>query len=471
MSRIYDNWERLVAATLKREQLCDLVYCESFSSKASDFSLDSFHEDVAEASGFPSKTSNLSYSDKSSSSSLPTQKAEILPPNVKLFSYNELKYATRNFDHLCLLPRGASLCLFKGWINEHTLTAAKPGDGSVVSVMKLKLEKFQDQEKWLRKVYYLGQLCHPNLVKLIGYCSEGENRMLVCECMPNGSLSDHLPRGFQPTLPWNTRIDVAIGIARGLSFLHERDSELIHGDVNSSNILLDKDFNAKLSGFTLAKLPPLFSVSPRPLLRDAFIIPPSWLPYGYNAPEYVLEGKLTTKCDVYSFGVVLFELLSGGFAHLRGWFRGDEGRGPHFGPWMEQRSFMISLDTTLQDQYPPEQPHEVASLALLCVSSDPEKRPCLKEVLGALEKMQGRCGAKPSRLGKTVYGQQEQLFQIMDLKLEGQYPQKAASTAATYYCFEVLNQQPKLRPCMAEVSATLEELQPPKTATENSKTD
>ncbi|CAA3016208.1 probable serine threonine- kinase PBL3 [Olea europaea subsp. europaea] len=134
---------------------------------------------------------------KCSIDSLPTPRseAEILSSaNVKSFSFNELKNATRNFRPDSLLGEGGFGYVFKGWIDENTLTAAKPGSGIVIAVKKLKPEGFQGHKEWLTEVNYLGQLHHPNLVKLIGYCSEGDNRLLVYEFMPKGSLENHLFR-------------------------------------------------------------------------------------------------------------------------------------------------------------------------------------------------------------------------------------------------------------------------------------
>lgn len=143
-------------------------------------------------------------------------------PNLKAFSFNELKNATRNFRPDSLLGEGGFGYVFKGWIDENTFTAAKPGSGMVVAVKRLKPEGFQGHKEWLvgflfpsssvflhslilglftdiptqfqTEVNYLGQLHHPNLVKLIGYCLEGENRLLVYEFMPKGSLENHLFR-------------------------------------------------------------------------------------------------------------------------------------------------------------------------------------------------------------------------------------------------------------------------------------
>ncbi|CAA2986620.1 kinase 2B, chloroplastic-like [Olea europaea subsp. europaea] len=345
---------------------------------------------VSEASKFPrsslapSSISVPSHSSKSSVHNLPTPRseAEILSsPNVKPFSFNELKNATRNFRPDSLLGEGGFGYVFKGWIDQNTLTAAKPGSGLVIAVKKLKPEGFQGHKEWLTEVNYLGQLHHPNLVKLIGYCSEGDNRLLVYEFMPKGSLENHLfRRGPQP-LNWATRIKVAVGAARGLSFLHKAEHHIIYRDFKASNILLDGEFNAKLSDFGLAKAGPTGD--------KTHVSTEVMGTQGYAAPEYVATGRLTSKSDVYSFGVVLLELVSGRRAV-------DKAK--------------VGVEQNLVDW------------------------------------------AKP------YLGDKRKLFRIMDTKLEGQYPQKAAYTAATI-ALQCLNREPKLRPNMAEVLSTLEELQ------------
>ncbi|XP_051146290.1 probable serine/threonine-protein kinase PBL3 isoform X2 [Andrographis paniculata] len=357
------------------------------------------------ASRFASKTSELSvpstisipsYNSKSSIESLPTPRseAEILSsPNVRAFLFNELKNATRNFRPDSLLGEGGFGYVFKGWIDESTLTAAKPGSGLVIAVKKLKPEGFQGHKEWLTEVNYLGQLHHPNLVKLIGYCSEGDNRLLVYEFMPKGSLENHLfRRGSQP-LSWATRIKVAIGAAKGLSFLHDDEQQVIYRDFKASNILLDSEFNAKLSDFGLAKAGPTGDrthVSTQVMGTQ-----------GYAAPEYVATGRLTAKSDVYSFGVVLLELLSG-------------------------------------------------------------RRAVDKTKIGAEQNL--------VEWALPYLGDKRKVFRIMDIKLEGQYPQKGAYTAATV-ALQCLSHEPKQRPRMPDVLATLEGLKSLKSSTKHSKMD
>ncbi|RYR70237.1 hypothetical protein Ahy_A03g016744 isoform A [Arachis hypogaea] len=236
----------------------------------------------------------------------PRTEGEILQsPNLKSFTLIELKAATRNFRPDSVLGEGGFGSVFKGWIDEQTFAAAKPGTGIVIAVKKLNQDGFQGHKEWLAEVNYLGQLSHPHLVKLIGYCLEDEHRLLVYEFMPRGSLENHLFRRgsyFQP-LSWCLRLKVALGAAKGLAFLHSAETKVIYRDFKTSNVLLDSNYNAKLSDFGLAKDGPTGDkshVSTRVMGT-----------YGYAAPEYLATGHLTAKSDVFSFGVVLLEMLSG----------------------------------------------------------------------------------------------------------------------------------------------------------------
>ncbi|EYU35959.1 hypothetical protein ABFS82_14G223300 [Erythranthe guttata] len=299
--------------------------------------------------------------------------------NLKSFTSNDLKNATKSFSADSLIGEGGFGYVFKGWINETTLAPSKPGTGTVVAVKKLKPQSFQGHREWLNEVKCLGQLQHENLVKLIGYCSESKNRMLVYEFMPKGSLENHLfKRGVQP-MAWCTRMQIAIDIARGLTFLHSLNANIIYRDLKASNILIDSKFRAKLSDFGLARKGPSGDgthVSTRVVGT-----------MGYAAPEYVASGHLTAKSDVYSFGVVLLELISGKRA------MGDETIGGAEGTlvdWAKQylgdgRQVSRIMDTKLRGEYPKRGAQASSSLALRCLFNDPKNRPSMVEVLADLE--------------------------------------------------------------------------------------
>lgn len=321
-------------------------------------------------------------SEKSTSESLPVPRSEgdiLSSPYLKAFTLNELKNATRNFRSDSLIGEGGFGYVYKGWIDEHTLAPSKAGCGMVVAVKKLKPEGFQGHNEWLSEVNYLGRLHHPNLVKLIGYCMKGDNRLLVYEYMAKGSLENHLFRKGTRPISWAIRIRVAIDAARGLSFLHNSEPQVIYRDFKASNILLDSEYNAKLSDFGLAKAGPTGDhthVTTRVMGTK-----------GYAAPEYMATGRLTVKCDVYSFGVVLLELLSGRRAvdktkvgveqNLVDWAR------PYLG---DKRKVFRIMDTKFEGQYPQKGAFMVAILALQCIS-EAKLRPNMSEILFALEQL------------------------------------------------------------------------------------
>ncbi|KAJ3673783.1 hypothetical protein LUZ60_005775 [Juncus effusus] len=319
---------------------------------------------------------------KSTQSTLPLQRTEgeiLASPNLKPFSFNDLKIATKNFRPDSLIGEGGFGYVYKGWLDELTLGPVKPGLGMVVAVKRLKPEGFQGHKEWLTEVDYLGQLHHENLVKLIGYCSEGENRLLVYEFMPKGSLENHLFRRGAP-LPWAIRLKVAIGAAKGLSFLHDAEQQVIYRDFKASNILLDAEFNAKLSDFGLAKAGPT---------GDRTHVSTQVMgTHGYAAPEYIATGRLSTKADVYSFGVVLLELLTGRRALDRSRVGVEQNLVDWTNPYLrDKRKLYRIMDTRLGGQYPKKGAQAVSNLALQCICSEAKSRPQMSHVLAQLEKL------------------------------------------------------------------------------------
>ncbi|KAM0008251.1 putative protein kinase RLK-Pelle-RLCK-VIIa-2 family [Helianthus debilis subsp. tardiflorus] len=252
----------------------------------------------------------------------------------------------------------------------------KPGTGLTVAVKTLNHDGLQGHKEWLAEVSYLGDLLHPNLVKLIGYlgdllhpnlvkligyCIEDDQRLLAYEFMPCGSLENHLYRRSLP-LPWSIRMKITLGAAKGLAFLHEEAKRpVIYCDFKTSNILLDAEYNAKLSDFGLAKDAPEGDK-----MHVSTIVMGT---YGYAAPEYVMTGQLTAKSDVYSFRVVLLEMLTGrrsmdknrpnGEQNLVEWAR------PHLG---ERRRFYKLIDPCLDGHFSIKGAQKAAQLAARCLS-------------------------------------------------------------------------------------------------------
>ncbi|XP_047954913.1 receptor-like cytoplasmic kinase 176 isoform X2 [Salvia hispanica] len=314
----------------------------------------------------------------------PRNEAEILDAgSLKSFGYNDLRICTRNFRPDSVLGEGGFGSVFKGWIDEHTFKAAKAGTGMVIAVKRLNQEGSQGHKEWLTEINYLGQLHHPNLVRLIGYCLEDEHRLLVYEFMPRGSLENHLFRRasyFQP-LDWNLRMKVALGAAKGLAFLHSSEAKVIYRDFKASNILLDSSYNAKLSDFGLAKDGPLDGrshVSTRIMGT-----------YGYAAPEYMATGHLTAKSDVYSFGVVLLEILTGRRVLDQNRPQGEQNLIEWARPYLaSKRRVLRVIDARIEGQYKPSGALRAAILAVKCIAIEPKYRPTMDEVVKALEQLQ-----------------------------------------------------------------------------------
>ncbi|KAK3226368.1 hypothetical protein Dsin_006230 [Dipteronia sinensis] len=327
----------------------------------------------------------------------PRSEGEILQSTkIKNFSYSDLKTVTRNFRPDSVLGEGGFGSVFKGWVDEHSLTSTRPGTGMVIAVKRLNQEGFQGHKEWLAEINYLGQLSHPNLVKLIGYCLEDEHRLLVYEFMPRGSMDNHLFRRgshFQP-LSWGIRMKVALGAAKGLAFLHNAETTVIYRDFKTSNILLDSSYNAKLSDFGLARDGPTGDkshVSTRVMGT-----------YGYAAPEYLATGHLTTKSDIYSFGVVLLEVLSGRRAIDKNRPSGEHNLVEWAKPYLinKRRIFRV-LDPRLEGQYSLPLAQKAATLAHQCLSMEPKFRPDMDEIVKVLEELQDMSkAAKKEHHGK-----------------------------------------------------------------------
>ncbi|KAK4423008.1 putative serine/threonine-protein kinase PBL19 [Sesamum alatum] len=174
--------------------------------------------------------------------------------DLKVFSLRELQEATNNFNRLLKIGEGGFGSVYKGSIKP----ANGKGQPTIVAIKKLNTQGLQGHKQWVAEVQFLGVLDHPNLVKLLGYCSvdgeRGIQRLLVYEYMPNKSLEDHLFNRAKPTIPWITRLNIILGAAQGMAYLHEGlEVQVIYRDFKSSNVLLDKDFNPKLSDFGLAR--------------------------------------------------------------------------------------------------------------------------------------------------------------------------------------------------------------------------
>ncbi|KAL6493271.1 putative serine/threonine-protein kinase pbl21 [Orobanche gracilis] len=287
------------------------------------------------------------------------------------FTFKELAMATQNFRDTNLIGEGGFGGVYKGRLES----------GLVVAVKQLNLEGHQGNQEFIVEVLMLSLLHHPNLVNLIGYCTDGDQRLLVYEFMSMGSLENHLfdvDPGKKP-LSWSTRLKIAVGAARGLEYLHcKANPPVIYRDLKSSNILLDDDFNVKLSDFGLAKLGPVGDnthVSTRVMGT-----------YGYCAPEYAMSGKLTLKSDIYSFGVVLLELITGRKAIDLTRVHGEQNLVVWSRPFLkDRRKFVQMVDPLLEGRFSVRSLHHAVAITSMCLQEQASFRPLISDIILALE--------------------------------------------------------------------------------------
>lgn len=291
----------------------------------------------------------------------------------QFFTYQELSAATNNFSYNLMIGEGGFGRVYRGRI---------AGKTDEVAVKKLDKHGYQGNREFLVEVLLLSLLHHSNLIDLHGYCSEGDQRILVYKYMPNGSLEDHLFNwrvGERKPLEWDIRIKIATGAARALEYLHDKaDLPVIYRDLKASNILLDEEWNPKISDFGLAKLAPIGN--------QTHLTTKVMGTYGYCAPEYAMTGRLTRKSDVYSFGVVFLEIITGR--------RVIDGSRPSeeqiLIAWAEplfkdRKKFHLMADPSLEGQYPKKELHQALAITAMCLQADATKRPVISDVVNALE--------------------------------------------------------------------------------------
>ncbi|XP_031247995.1 probable LRR receptor-like serine/threonine-protein kinase At1g07650 isoform X2 [Pistacia vera] len=287
-----------------------------------------------------------------------------------IYTLRQIKVATKNFDAANKVGEGGFGSVYKGVLS----------DGTVIAVKQLSSKSKQGNREFINEIGMISALQHPNLVKLYGCCVEANQLLLVYEYMENNCVSRALfgrDAANRLKLDWPTRRKICLGIARGLVYLHEESRiKIVHRDIKTSNVLLDKDLNAKISDFGLAKL--YEDDSSHISTRVAGTI-------GYMAPEYAMRGYLTNKADVYSFGVVALEIISGktntnyrpneDFVYLLDWAFVLQERG----------NLLELVDPNLGSEYSSEEAMAMLNVALLCTNASPTLRPMISQVVSMLE--------------------------------------------------------------------------------------
>ncbi|KAD7117511.1 hypothetical protein E3N88_04779 [Mikania micrantha] len=285
---------------------------------------------------------------------------------VPFFEFERISASTDGFSKANKLGEGGFGPVYKGTL---------PG-GVQVAVKRLSINSGQGLEEFKNEVTLIAKLQHRNLVRLLGYCMKGNEKMLLYEYMPNKSLDAFIFDETQSSLlDWPKRFEIIMGICRGLIYLHQ-DSRLriIHRDLKTSNILLDEDLNPKISDFGLAKI-----VNGKEVESNTKRIIGT---YGYMAPEYALEGLFSVKSDVYSFGVVVLQIISGKKKH----YQSDQGislLNYAWQLWKEGRPLDL-MEQVLLASYEPNELLKCIVIGLLCVQEDPDDRPNMSNVVTML---------------------------------------------------------------------------------------
>ncbi|XP_059631463.1 somatic embryogenesis receptor kinase 2 isoform X2 [Cornus florida] len=291
---------------------------------------------------------------------------------LKRFSLRELQVATDSFSNKNILGRGGFGKVYKGRL----------ADGSLVAVKRLKEERTPGGElQFQTEVEMISMAVHRNLLRLRGFCMTPTERLLVYPYMANGSVASCLRERppSEPPLDWPTRKRIALGSARGLSYLHDHcDPKIIHRDVKAANILLDEEFEAVVGDFGLAKLMDYKDTHVTTAVRGTI---------GHIAPEYLSTGKSSEKTDVFGYGIMLLELITGQRAFdlarlandddvmLLDWVKG----------LLKEKKLEMLVDPDLQNNYVEAEVAQLIQVALLCTQGSPMDRPKMSEVVRMLE--------------------------------------------------------------------------------------
>ncbi|KAL0687075.1 hypothetical protein Bca4012_086752 [Brassica carinata] len=328
----------------------------------------------------PNYSSSVSYGTK--------EKSNAIAMNVTIssgtFTYEELLEATGGFSEANLLGEGGFGYVHKGVLR----------NGREVAVKQLKIGSNQGEREFQAEVDTISRVHHKHLVSLVGYCINGDKRLLIYEFVPKDTLEFHLHGNRGSVLEWGMRLRIAVGAAKGLAYLHEDCSPtIIHRDIKAANILLDSKYEAKVSDFGLAKF---FSDTNSSVTHISTRVVGT---FGYMAPEYASSGKVTDKSDVYSFGVVLLELITGRppiFAKdptrnlsLVDWVSDHDDdlhqARPLLAKAISGESFDTLVDPRLEKNYDTTQMADMAACAASCIRQSAWLRPRMSQVIRALE--------------------------------------------------------------------------------------
>ncbi|XP_058080727.1 L-type lectin-domain containing receptor kinase IX.1-like [Magnolia sinica] len=302
------------------------------------------------------------------------------------FTYKQLASATKNFSEDGKLGQGGFGGVFKGVLDGN-------GTYEIVAVKKISKGSSQGRKEYVSEVTVISRLRHRNLVRLIGWCHENSEFLLVYEYMPNGSLDSHI-FGKKTSLMWTIRFKIALGLASALLYLHEEWEQcVVHRDIKSSNVMLDSSFNAKLGDFGLARFVDHGLGSQTTVLAGTM---------GYLAPECITSGKASKESDVYSFGVVALEIACGRKAvepkmeepkvRLVEWVWDLYGCG----------RLLDAADERLSAHFDEKQMERLMIVGLWCAYPDQKLRPSIRQVIQVLS-FEAALPSLPAKMPVPMY--------------------------------------------------------------------
>ncbi|XP_010503063.1 PREDICTED: putative cysteine-rich receptor-like protein kinase 35 [Camelina sativa] len=299
-----------------------------------------------------------------------TEHGNVTASSSLRFDFKTIEAATNKFSESNKIGRGGFGEVYKGMFP----------DGTELAVKRLSKTSGQGDEEFKNEAVLVGKLQHRNLVRLLGFCVEGEEKLLIYEFVPNKSLDYFLfDQTKQHQLDWAKRFKIIGGICRGILYLHQ-DSRLtiIHRDLKASNVLLDSDMNPKIADFGMARI---FRIDQTQANTRRIVGT-----YGYMPPEYAMRGHFSVKSDVYSFGVLVLEIISGkrnsSFSRSEG---GIDNLVTYAWTLWRNGSAVELVDESLEANYPRHQAIRCIHIGLLCVQEDPAHRPNLSTIILMLD--------------------------------------------------------------------------------------